>query len=201
MQKIVFLTIGDISKIATMKRALGMANPMQKLGWDVSIIALDCEENRNRIAMECNSAININYYKDTSALKEAKDKTALVNQIKPDFIYICSYSIRNRIIKNLVTTCKPKLLIEYSELLSSIKGVAIARRWMNYYLEIKSIFYSDGLVCASKYLYKYFKVKSALLGKKKNPIMYSPYGYNTDVMSQPKKIFSTLIEIYEKKLI
>jgi len=201
MRKILFLTIGDISKIATMKRALGMANPMQKLGWDVSIIAMDCEENRRRISRECNSTIKINYYKDTSALNESKDKTAIVNQLKPDFIYICSYSIRNRIIKNLLTSCKPRLLVEYSELISSINGISKARRWMHYYLEIKSIFYSDGLVCASQYLNKYFKIKSTFFGKKKLPILYSSYGYNKDIIDQPKKIFPTLKEKYNKIII
>lgn len=200
MRKITFLTIGDISKIATMKRALGMANPLHKLGWDVSIIALDCEENRKRIAMECDSTIMISYYKATSTLNESRDKTMIINQIKPDFVYLCSYSIRNRIIKKLLT-CKPKLLVEYSELQSSMKRVAKVKRLMYYFLEIKSIFYTDRLICASQYLYNYFKVKSTFLGKGKLPVLYSPYGFNNEIINYPKKILPGLKEKYNKKTV
>jgi hypothetical protein len=42
MRKITFLTIGDISKIATMKRALGMANPMR---WIVKKIEKELQWN------------------------------------------------------------------------------------------------------------------------------------------------------------
>ena len=36
--KICFITTGDIKNIATAKRALGLANPLADLGWEVSII-------------------------------------------------------------------------------------------------------------------------------------------------------------------
>ncbi len=38
MKSICFVTTGDIKNIATAKRALGLANPLSKLGWSVSIL-------------------------------------------------------------------------------------------------------------------------------------------------------------------
>ena len=54
--KICFYTTGDIKSIATMKRALGMADPLVNLGWEVFIIAMNTDENLKRIAMESSSA-------------------------------------------------------------------------------------------------------------------------------------------------
>ena len=45
MKSICFVTTGDIKDIATAKRALGLANPLTELGWQVSIIMEDTEEN------------------------------------------------------------------------------------------------------------------------------------------------------------
>lgn len=49
--KICSITTGDIKNIATAKRALGLANPLVDLGWDVSILMEDTEENRHRVSM------------------------------------------------------------------------------------------------------------------------------------------------------
>lgn len=49
--KICFITTGDIKNIATAKRALGLANPLADLGWEVSIIMENCEE---KLRKECN---------------------------------------------------------------------------------------------------------------------------------------------------
>ena len=45
-KKICFVTTGDIKNIATAKRALGMADPLVELGWEVSILMEDTEENK-----------------------------------------------------------------------------------------------------------------------------------------------------------
>ncbi|MFY0256277.1 glycosyltransferase [Chitinophaga sp. 30R24] len=194
-KKITFLTIGDISQIATMKRALGMANPLHKLGWDVSIIAMECEENRTRIALECDPAIHIEYYKACSFMEEPAVKTALVNKINPDFVYFCSFSIRNRLLKSKLMK-KPKLLIEHAELQSAIKSVPLKRRIWFYLLEIYSILYADGLLCASKYLDKHFKQLAKKMFKR-IPVLYSPYAFNNDIISSYKLIEDQLIERYQ----
>jgi len=200
MQEIAFLTLGDISKLPTMKRALGMANPMQELGWKVSIIAMDCAENRRRIAMECNAKIQTYYFDETTAMNEAKVKTSIVNKIKPDFIYICSFGFRNRIIKSKLNYA-PKLIIEHSELSSSIKNVGKIRRVLHYYLELKSVFFADGLICASKYLYNYYKKIAKSFNKINYPVLYSPYAFNDKVILAPTKLASTLKERYKNKTI
>lgn len=52
--KICFITTGDIKNIATAKRALGLANPLADLGWEVSIIMENCEENKHRTKRRLN---------------------------------------------------------------------------------------------------------------------------------------------------
>jgi len=194
--KICFITLGDIKSIATMKRALGMANPLQALGWEVSIIALDSEENRSRIAIECNENVEVHYYKECSAKEEVEIKTRLVDQVRPDFVYFCSFSFRNRINKGKLKH-KPKILIEHSELASGIpdnKGLKkMALRMLEYY----SVVYADGLLCASRYLEREYHKMARQLMKKKLPILYSPYAFNNDVMDAPRVLQQELAERYK----
>jgi len=198
--KICFITLGDIKSIATMKRALGMANPLQSLGWEVSIIALDSEENRNRIAIECNENVEVHFYKECSAKEEVQLKTDLVNRIRPDFIYFCSFSFRNRIIKSKLQS-KTRILIEHSELASAIpdnKGLRkIALRALEYY----SVSYADGLLCASRYLEREYHKMAKQLMKKKLPILYSPYAFNTEVIDSPKILLDHLNERYKNNTV
>lgn len=72
--KICFITTGDIKNIATAKRALGMANPLIDLGWDVSILMEDTEENRHRVSMECSDKVKVYYFPHCSAFQEIKAK-------------------------------------------------------------------------------------------------------------------------------
>lgn len=69
-KKITFVTTGDIKNIATAKRALGLANPLIELGWDVSILMEDTEENRHRAQMECCEKVQVYYYPHCSMMKE-----------------------------------------------------------------------------------------------------------------------------------
>jgi len=198
--KICFITLGDIKSIATMKRALGMANPLQSMGWEVSIIAQDTEENRNRIAIECNEHIQVYYYKECGLKEEVQIKTALVNQIAPDFIYFCSFSFRNRISKGKLT-CKPKILIEHSELASGIPDNKGLKKYALLALEYYSIHYSDGLLCASRYLEREYHKRAAQVMKKKLPILYSPYAFNNDVIDAPKIKLQELKDRYRNNTV
>src|SRR3954469_8981539 len=98
-KRICFLTTGDITSIATMKRALGMANPLSAMGWDVSVIAMDCAENRQRASIECGSDIAVHYYQPAGAKGEVAQKTKILNTIKPNYIYFCAFGFRNWIRK------------------------------------------------------------------------------------------------------
>jgi glycosyltransferase involved in cell wall biosynthesis len=195
-RKITFVTLGDISSIATMKRALGMANPLHQLGWDVSIIAMDCEENRKRIQMECDRNIEIRYYRSSGVREEVESKTALVRELRPDYVYFCSFGVRNRIKKGQLKY-KPTIIVEHSELLSSIKNNGFAHKVKATVMEYGSVVYADALVCASKYLVEEYQKYSRQLFKRKMPVLYSPYAYNDEVISAPKIIINELRQKYK----
>nr|WP_295868239.1 glycosyltransferase family 4 protein [uncultured Chitinophaga sp.] len=196
--KICFITLGDIKSIATMKRAIGMANPLLSIGWEVAIIAQDSEENRKRIAMECSAAVQVHYYPEGTATAEVRIKTALVNEISPDYIVFCSFSFRNRILKNKLKH-KPIILIEHSELPSGIPDNKGLRKYAMLALEQWSVLYADGLLCASRYLCKTYTKKAAQLLRKQLPILYSPYAFNNDVVESPRVRYQELKETYAGK--
>lgn len=196
--KICFITLGDIKFIATMKRAIGMAGPLLSLGWEISIIAQDSEENRKRIAMECSEAVKVYYYQPGSAGEEVKVKTDLVNQIAPDYVLFCSFSFRNRISKSKLNV-KPKILIEHSELPSGIPDNKGIRKLAMLALEYWSVLYADGLLCASKYLCNVYTKRAAQLFRKQLPVLYSPYAFNNDVIASPRIRLKELQDAYAGK--
>lgn len=198
-KKIAFLTIGDISQIATMKRALGMANPLHELGWQVSIIVMDSTENRNRIALECSQDIHIEYYQQCSFRDEPYVKTRLINEINPDFVYFCSFSPRNRLVKSILKG-NPVLLIEHSELQSSITAEPLRKRIRFYLMELYSIIYAGGLICASKYLDEYYRKLSRKLFRRL-PLLYSPYAFNKNILSSKGGIVNGLLKRYQGRSI
>ncbi|MGF6850396.1 glycosyltransferase involved in cell wall biosynthesis [Chitinophaga sp. W3I9] len=198
--KICFITLGDIKFIATMKRAIGMAGPLLSLGWEVSIIAQDSEENRKRIAMECSEAVKVYYYQPGSAGEEVRVKTELVNQIAPDYVLFCSFSFRNRISKGKLNV-KPKILIEHSELPSGIPDNKGIRKLAMLALEYWSVLYADGLLCASKYLCNVYTKRAAQLFRKQLPVLYSPYAFNNDVIASPRIRLDELQDAYKGKTI
>nr|WP_321486342.1 glycosyltransferase [uncultured Draconibacterium sp.] len=193
---ILFVTTGDIKNVATMKRALGLANPMVELGWDVSIIAQNTIENRIRINIECSKKVNVIWFDSTNVWKEIKLKTSFCLNKKPSFIYLCSLSIRNYIIKPKVKRYS-KILVEHSELASSIKNFSSIKRLKFFLLEVYSIFYADYLVNASKYLMTYYSKLYKRFLKSKYEMHYSPYAYNSDVMSIEPKILTELNEKFK----
>ncbi|MCG2618078.1 glycosyltransferase [Terrimonas sp. NA20] len=197
-KSITFVTLGNIETIATMKRALGMAYPLHKEGWNVSIIAMDCFENRKRISLECGNDVTVRYYKESSANDEVAQKTALIRELKPSHIYFCSFSVRNRIIKNKLGY-KPFIIIEHSELQSGIKDLSFPQKIKAHLMEYGSVIYADGLVCASTFLVKEYRKYAKKLFKRKMPISYSPYAFNNDVVSAPKIILEELEEKYRGK--
>ncbi|GEP89685.1 Glycosyl transferases group 1 [Chitinophaga terrae (ex Kim and Jung 2007)] len=196
--KICFITLGDIKFIATMKRAIGMANPLLSLGWEVAIIAQDSEENRKRIAMECSDAVKVFYYPEGTAAEEVQTKTALVNEIAPDYILFCSFSFRNRILKNKLKH-KPKILIEHSELPSGIPDNRGLRKYAMLALEYWSVCYADGLLCASRYLCKTYAKRAAQLFRRQLPVLYSPYAFNNEVVESPRTRYQEIKDAYASK--
>lgn len=175
--KIVFITTGNIQNLATAKRALGMANPLSKLGWEVFILMEDFPENRERVDLECDEKTKVYYFKSGSLLEERRQKNAYLKYISPDYIYICAFVPRN--IVGVGMSCIK--IVEHSELQSKIKDFS-KKKWLCLLLEYYSIVYSDGLINASKYLQDLYKKRARFFLKGNLPMLYHPYAYNKDVL-------------------
>jgi len=173
--KICFITTGNIKYIATSKRAFGMANPLSNLGWDVHLLIEDVEENRKRSLMECNENVTVHYFPKGNALAELKSKNTILKSIKPDVIYLCAFVFRN-----IVRKYGAKALSEHSELQSAIQDLKVIKRYQVKFLENYSILYSDGVLCASKYLEKFFIQKANKYHSKIN-VMHFPYAYSKEL--------------------
>lgn len=178
--KICFITTGDIKNIATAKRALGLANPLSDLGWEVSILMEDTEENRHRVLMECDNRVNIYYFPHCSMLNERKWKNNKIKNISPDYLYICAFVTRNIV---GIGYSRTKRLVEHSELQSSIPDMKGLRKIFCYMSEFYSIIYCDGLLNASKFLQKKHLKRASKLFCRKKPMLYYPYAFNPDIIS------------------
>lgn len=176
--RICFVTTGDIKNIATAKRALGLANPLTELGWDVSILMEDTEENRHRIKMECCEKVKTYYFPHCSMKEERKHKNKLIKKIDPDFLYICAFVTRNIV----GISHRSKKLVEHSELQSGISDMKGLRKFLCYIYEYYSIIYSDALLNASVYLQNTFRQRAKKLLRGKIPMLYYPYAFNPDVI-------------------
>jgi glycosyltransferase involved in cell wall biosynthesis len=197
-KKICFLTTGDITTIATMKRALGMANPLIAMGWEVSMIAMDCEENRKRAAIECVEEVAVHYYQNGSVSAEVAQKTQILKEIRPDYIYYCAFGFRNWIKKSALGF-KPQLIIEHSELQSGIPDNKGLKKLMALFIESLSVVYADKLICASKYLQDFYQRKAKQLFKSKMEMLYSAYAFSTEVIDAPKLHLDELTARYAGK--
>jgi len=180
--KICFITTGDIKDIATSKRALGMANPLNELGWEVHILLEDAPSNRLRVRLECSYYIHIHYFPKSGAIAEVLEKNTLIRKIKPDFVYICAFVFRNVVLVGRYT----KKIVEHSELQSGIPDIKGVRKIFAHFLEYFSIFYADGLLTASRYLEKLYIEKSKFVFQKV-PIIYFPYAFPQN-LCKPKSL-------------
>lgn len=177
MKKICFITTGDIKDIATSKRALGMANPLADLGYQVYILLQDSAENRKRVELECDSRIEIFFYEKLGTWGELRQKNSFLKKIRPDIIYICAFVLRNI---PLFYRDEALILTEHSELQSGIADVKGVKRIMALLLEYFSIYKSDALLNASKYLEGVYQERTVKL-KLNKPMFYFPYAFNKSI--------------------
>lgn len=178
MSSICFITTGDIKSIATAKRALGMANPLIELGWNVSILMEDTEENRHRANLECSKKVKMYYFPQCSARQEIKKKNKILKELNPDYIYICAFVARN--VVGIGLGCKK--LVEHSELQSGIPDIKGIRKIYALVNEYFSILYSDALINASKYLQHIYEKRCRNLLLSKRPNFYYPYAYSESII-------------------
>ena len=199
-KKICFLTTGDITTIATMKRALGMANPLADLGWEVSIIAMDCAENRERASIECGPDVAVYFYKPANMNGEVEQKIMLLKEIRPDYIYFCSFGFRNWIRKSALGF-NPQMVIEHSELQSGIPDNKGLKKIMAHFIESLSVVYADKLICASRYLETFYRKRSKQFMRRSLSVLYSPYAYSTEVIDAPRLHLDELQAKYAGKTV
>jgi glycosyltransferase involved in cell wall biosynthesis len=192
--KICFVTTGDVSVMATMKRSTGMAESLIRLGNVVSIIALDCPANRERFSYECPNA-KILYFSKASVTREQQQKKDLLHLEAPDLVYVASLGFRNWLHRFNINTPNTRCVVEHSELTSSIKNFSHSRRWAYRFLEFLCPFIYDGQVVASKYLYNHFL--NSILTKGAEKILYSPYAFNKNILVLDKVKLRSLREEYK----
>ncbi len=168
-----FVTTGDIEKIATSKRAFGMAHPLMDLGYRVTIVLEDTPNNRIRAELEAPRA-EFAWFKSAKTFAELKAKRKILRDLAPDVVYVGSYGFRNMVAP--FAPCRATYLVEHSELASAIKNRSKMRNLIDFTLEKLSTWVFDGQVCASRYLENYIKER---LGKsRQNRVIYSPYAYS-----------------------
>lgn len=192
---ICFITHGNIEKIATMKRATGMANYLLEYGHEVTIICSDLPENKERISFECPS-VNVEWISANSAFDELKKKNICLKKINPDLVYVCSIGIRNWVRKN--KSLKAYYIVEHSELPSIILDKSKTNRLKELIIEWASVFIFDAQICASRFLEYTFQTRMSKVGKNR-PILYSPYAYNEDTLSIKNIPESKCLKNYEGK--
>lgn len=176
-KSICFVTTGDIALIASAKRALGLANYMEQLGWSVSILMEDTPENHHRAEMECDGGIGVYFFPTSDNMQERKSKEALLRKINPAVIFYCAFVGRNVVGRDI----KAVKIVEHSELASKFKKLGWKRKLYYFALEFYSIAFADGILNASHYLQKVYKRRARRLLKGKMPMTILPYAYNKTV--------------------
>ena len=172
--RICFVNTGNIQSIATMKRSTGFAKPLMEMGNEVAIVALDCEINRARFNSECPN-IDPLYYYTASRIKEVKQKIKLINEWKPDVVYVSSIGFRNFITKFNVNA--KVVIVEHCELLSAIESQRF--RFVYKLFENSCQYLYDGMIVASRYLEDYYVNKGFTI-----PMLYSQWGYNPETLGK-----------------
>lgn len=197
--RICFITTGDIESLATMKRAVGMAEPLSSEGHEVCIIGWDTANNNKHILNEAPHAEFIAIPGTLKGLKERALKLNYAKAWKPDIVYICAFGVRNSLTRFELGCAK--VFVEHSELASAIPR-SLLSKIQTQLLEACSVISSDGLICASRYLETHFKWLAGKLGRKKIPLFYHPYAYNRNILVPNLKVQENVEQINRgKKLI
>jgi glycosyltransferase involved in cell wall biosynthesis len=174
---IAFVTTGDIESIATSKRAFGMAEPLARLGYKVSILLEDTPNNRSRLALEAPTAKAF-WFNRGSAWAELSTKRRMLHDIAPDIVYVGAYGVRNLVLPRAPT--RAFYIIEHSELLSAITKRSLMRRASDTVLERLALRFFDGQVCASEYLVNFVKTRLPAIAAPR--VHYSPYAFTRSVL-------------------
>src|SRR5664280_1039089 len=177
---ICFVATGDIEKLATSKRATGLAEPLLRRGHRVTLVLEEAVANRRRVALECPNA-EVIYVPPGTRLDDVKSRWAALRASNPDVVWVCNWGIRNIVLRKLAGI-RGLVLVEHSEMLSYAVGSFFLRRGWETSFEWGSLFVADGLICASRYLEVLYRHRAKVL-RKPLPIHYSPYAYNPEILA------------------
>lgn len=180
--KICFVAHGDIEKVATVKRATGLANPLMDAGHQVGMVIEEAEGNRVRTAVECPDA-DIMYYRPGSVREEVDQKKQFIEEYDPDVLWVCSIGARQWVTP-LLRRKGRIYLIQHSELPSSIRNYSRLKRLRELMLEWSTLFWFDGHLCVSRHLENVFN-KRARRALRRTPVLYSPDAYSPHVLLKP----------------
>ncbi len=158
-----------------MKRAFGMANPLNQIGHDVTICLQKAEDNQEAMS-RCPQA-KAYYYHSGSALYERKQKQAFLEQNSFDVVHICGLGAGNAIVPSRIKNSL--VVMDHVELESSIGWMPIKRRVSQTLLEWWSLFTYEASIVASKYLEYLFRRRLHRAGYRR-PILWFPYAYDRD---------------------
>lgn len=192
--KIVFVTSGSFKKIATLKRATGMASPLIKRGHEVTILMEDDPSNREKAASECPEAKIVWHKSGLSSIKERFAKQHSLNSLKPDLVWICSLGLRNFMSRPIANTI---LFVEHSELYSHV-GSSVLRKLLYTSIERASYSRYDGHICASRYLEKHY-IQKLKIHKKDSLTHYCQYAYHECITNVDNNRVSQLKERFKNK--
>lgn len=172
MAKICFITLGDIEKVPTAKRATGLASELTRLGHRISIVAWDVPANRIRLAMECPEVEPL--WVSNRITQEIVEKIKLIRRWQPELIYQTSFMFRNLAGLREIYAGHAKIVSEHCELYSAFDYLwyRLDLKW----LEKRSVVEVDGLVCASHYLKNEFDRYIASI-RGHTQTIYLPYAY------------------------
>ena len=193
--KLAFVTFGNISQHATLKRATGMAPALANSGVEVTILLEDSPDNRDRVQLECPDITIFYHHRHPFPLKERKQKINHLKRIKPDVVWICGVGLRNWI---LPSKDFPVVLGDHAELLSGITSRFWTRRIWDNFNEWAHLPSFSGQICASRYLEKLYTKRNEQLGLCR-PVHYSPYAYNAEVLESKPTILGSLQGAYGDK--
>lgn len=163
---ILFLTLSSFSQFPTYKRAVGTGEALALLGHRVLIAALDCEENRTRMAKEAPHC-EVIWFSQCGVLREVWMKFRAIWRIRPDVVYSTSYSPHNLSFLGRLLPHKTCKVLEFCELYSQYSDKS------HFVWKLKeriACWENDRILCASKLLEDHFRPFA-------RKVLYSPYAY------------------------
>lgn len=169
--KILFPTIGEFRHFAAVKRYLGTGEELAKLGHEVWLVVMECEENCKRLMLEAPHC-KVVYYAKGNVFKEIISKLRIVWKLRPDIVYAASYTPRSLAFLRFMFPRETKSIIEFCELYSAYSGHGKPWRLFEY-LACRE---NDGILCASKVLENHFRCVCERHHLHRQ-ICYSPYAY------------------------